>query len=65
MGCVLEVAYRALGLKSEPRMTRFLAAQLALSHYFSVERAKADFGYSPQISTHEGMRRLANWCGTG
>ena len=44
---------------SEPRMTRFLAAQLARHHYFDIRRARPDFGYSPQIATADGMRRLA------
>jgi nucleoside-diphosphate-sugar epimerase len=36
-----------------------MAAQMAHSHYFNITRARKDFGYSPQISTAEGMRRLA------
>jgi 2-alkyl-3-oxoalkanoate reductase len=55
----MEACYGLLRLSGEPRMTRFLAAQLAKDHYFDISRAKADFGYSPQISTSEGMRRLA------
>ncbi len=41
-------------------MTRFLAAQLAKSHYFDISSAKQDFGFSPQVSTEEGMEQLAN-----
>ncbi|HEV7225331.1 MAG TPA: 3-beta hydroxysteroid dehydrogenase, partial [Pirellulales bacterium] len=59
IGAVLEAAYAALRLKGEPRMTRFLAAQLGRSHYFKIDRARRDFGYEPRISTAEGMRRLA------
>jgi nucleoside-diphosphate-sugar epimerase len=40
-------------------MTRFLAAQLSQSHYFNITRAREDLGYTPTISTAEGMRRLA------
>jgi nucleoside-diphosphate-sugar epimerase len=57
-GMVLEGVFRLMRRQSEPRMTRFLAAQLARSHYFSIERARRDFGYTPTISTAEGMRRL-------
>ncbi len=64
-GALLEAAYRMLGKRSEPRMTRFLAAQLARSHYFDISRAREDFGYNPQISVAKGMRRLANWFKTG
>ncbi|MCA9200007.1 MAG: NAD-dependent epimerase/dehydratase family protein [Planctomycetales bacterium] len=60
IGHGMEVVYQLLGWSSEPRMTRFLAAQLATSHYFDIQRARSDFGYVPQISTQEGMRRLVN-----
>lgn len=59
IGAVMETVYRVLGKQSEPRMTRFLAAQLATSHYFDITRAREDFGYSPAISTSAGMHRLA------
>lgn len=57
-GAILELSYWMLGLNSEPRMTRFLAAQLATSHTYSIEKAKRDLGYMPKISTVEGMERL-------
>lgn len=59
VGYALEIAHEAFNLKSEPRMTRFLAAQLAKSHYFDISRAKQDFGYFPRVSNSEGMKRLA------
>jgi len=59
IGAVLETGHRLLGIAREPRMTRFLAAQLAKHHYFDIRRAREDFGYSPQISTADGMGRLA------
>jgi len=60
IGSALEGAYRIAGIRSEPRMTRFLAAQLATHHYFDITRAKTDFGYLPQISISEGMERLGH-----
>jgi len=39
-------------------MTRFLAAQLARSHYFDITKARRDLGYSPRVSTAEGLERL-------
>lgn len=59
IGVVLEAAHRLLRITREPRMTRFLAAQLAKHHYFDIRRAQTDFSYSPQVSTAEGMDRLA------
>ena len=58
-GALLETVYKALGRQSEPRMTRFLAAQLGKSHYFDISRSRHDFGYHPVVSTAEGMERLA------
>ena len=59
LGAAMEMAYRVLRLPGEPRMTRFLAAQLSRSHYFDISAARRDFGFAPQVSTTEGMRRLA------
>ncbi|NOZ39909.1 MAG: NAD-dependent epimerase/dehydratase family protein [Planctomycetes bacterium] len=61
VGVVLETVYRVLGLSGEPPMTRFLAAQLATSHWFDISAARRDFGYEPSVSTAEGMRRLGEW----
>ncbi|MEC9093522.1 MAG: NAD-dependent epimerase/dehydratase family protein [Planctomycetota bacterium] len=58
LGLALEGVYKLLGWQSEPRMTRFLAAQLARHHYYKVDKAKKDFGYEPVISHKEGMTRL-------
>lgn len=63
VGAVLETVYGLFSLSAEPRMTRFLAAQLAKSHYFDISRAKRDFGYEPRISTREGLERLVAYLG--
>jgi nucleoside-diphosphate-sugar epimerase len=60
-GMFLENIHRILAPEKEPRMTRFLAEQLAKSHYFSIARAKEDLGYTPLVSSEEGMRRLLMW----
>ncbi len=61
LGKLCEAVYRVLRLKSEPPMTRFLAAQLATSHWFDISAARQDFGYQPRISTEQGMQRLGLW----
>ena len=60
IGTALEIIYNLLGKTQEPRMTRFLAAQLATSHYFDISRARRDFNYHPVVSPEEGMKRLLN-----
>lgn len=61
VGGLLERIYGVLRLKKEPRMTRFLAEQLAKSHYFSIAQAQKDLGYSEVVSTEEGLRRTVEW----
>jgi nucleoside-diphosphate-sugar epimerase len=61
IGAGCEAAYRVLRFRGEPPMTRFLAAQLATSHWFDIAAARRDFGYQPRVSTAEGMLRLGQW----
>lgn len=61
VGATLESIYGLLRIKSEPRLTRFLASQLATSHYFDISAARRDFGYAPVVSTAEATDRLVEW----
>lgn len=58
IGALLEGAYHLTGRQEEPRMTRFLAQQLAKSHYFSIARAMDELGYRPLVTTEQGMERV-------
>lgn len=60
-GAFLEMIYKSFGLAGEPRMTRFVARELATAHWFDLSAARRDFGYQPQISIKEGMERLRHW----
>ena len=60
-GAVLETLYGLLRIEREPLMTRFLAEQLAHSHWFSIAAARRDLGYEPRIATGEGLLRTAAW----
>jgi nucleoside-diphosphate-sugar epimerase len=57
-GLALECWYKCCRLRGEPIMTRFLAAELAQTHYLNIGKAKRDFGYVPVVTMEEGMRRL-------
>jgi nucleoside-diphosphate-sugar epimerase len=58
-GAVLEGAWSLLRLRGEPPMTRFVASQLAQSHWYSVHAAVRDFGYRGVVSVEEGLRRIS------
>jgi nucleoside-diphosphate-sugar epimerase len=58
-GLALEAMHETLNLASEPRMTRFLAAQLARSHYYDISAARRDLGYEPQVTTEDALRQWA------
>ena len=64
IGAIAEFMYGTLRIGAEPRMTRFLAAQLAKDHYFNIDAASRDFGYAPKVSTTEGLERLLRSLGT-
>jgi 2-alkyl-3-oxoalkanoate reductase len=61
IGAFIEFIYKILPLKGEPRMTRFVAAQLAKSHYFSHQKAFDHFGFSPSITNEEGLKNTLLW----
>lgn len=61
VGAAFEFFYKTLRIKKEPPMTRFVAEELATSHWFDISAAKRDIGYSPRVSIKEGLRMLEDW----
>ncbi|MBB1061755.1 2-alkyl-3-oxoalkanoate reductase [Marilutibacter spongiae] len=62
IGAACEGLWPLLNLKGEPPMTRFLAEQLATTHWYDMAPARRDFGYVPRVSIDEGLTRLkADW----
>ena len=61
IGGILELFHAAFRPKTEPRMTRFLADELATSHWFNLAAAREQLGYEPKVSIDEGLRRLEQW----
>ena len=57
-GAVFETAWRLTGRTDEPRMTRFVARQLATAHWYDISAAKRDIGYAPTVSMEAGLARL-------
>jgi nucleoside-diphosphate-sugar epimerase len=60
-GLVLETVWRSLRLRGEPRMTRFVALQLATSHSYTMTPAQRDFGYTPEVEMDEALDRTVEW----
>jgi nucleoside-diphosphate-sugar epimerase len=65
VGAVLEAAYRLTGRQDEPPMTRFVARQLATSHWYDLSAAKRDLGYAPSVTVQDGLVRLRAWLDDG
>jgi nucleoside-diphosphate-sugar epimerase len=61
MGAFLEFVYKILGIRSEPKMTRFVAKELSTSHWYDISAAKKDLGYYPAVSTDQGLKNLSHW----
>ncbi len=64
LGALLELIYRTLKIQSEPRMTRFVAAQLALDHYFCIDKARRLLDYHPQPIRVAGLKECESWLRT-
>jgi nucleoside-diphosphate-sugar epimerase len=62
IGAACEAAWTLLPLEGEPPLTRFLAEQLATTHWYDMAPATRDFGYVPRVSIAEGLVRLAAAC---
>ncbi len=58
LGAVCEAAWSLLPLRTEPPMTRFVAAELAKDHWFDLTAALRDLGYSPRITMAAGTAEL-------
>jgi nucleoside-diphosphate-sugar epimerase len=59
IGAACEAAWSLLPLRGEPPLTRFLAEQLATTHWYDMGPARRDFGYVPGVTIDEGLQRLA------
>lgn len=58
VGALCEATWRVLPLQGEPPMTRFIAAELAKDHWFSIDAARRDLGYTPRVTMAAGTAEL-------
>jgi nucleoside-diphosphate-sugar epimerase len=58
IGFLCEWFYRGARLSGEPPMTRFVARQLATSHWYDPSPARDELGYQPRVTMEEAMTAL-------
>lgn len=58
LGLLCEWLFKMTLRSQEPPMTRFLALQLALDHWFDISAAKSCLGYQPEVSIDVGLSEL-------
>jgi nucleoside-diphosphate-sugar epimerase len=58
IGAICEALWRVLPVRTEPPMTRFIAAELAKEHWFDITAARRDLGYTPRITMAAGTAEL-------
>lgn len=61
VGIVCEIVYKLLCIRKQPPMTRFVAKELAQSHYFDISAAKMDLHYLPKFSNEEAFEKLIEY----
>lgn len=58
LGMLCEKIFHVLGSKHEPPLTYFVAAQLAMAHWYDISRAQQELGYQPRVSLAQGCALL-------
>lgn len=60
-GGIMELIYKIFPLDGEPPFTRFLASELAMSHFYNISNAKNDFGYIPKYTMEEALEKTLSF----
>jgi nucleoside-diphosphate-sugar epimerase len=60
-GRIFEAMHRVVPSTAGPRMTPYLARNLATAHWYDISAARRDLGYEPVVGIDEGMERLRDW----
>jgi nucleoside-diphosphate-sugar epimerase len=61
VGRVLEAVHLLLPATGDPRMTPFIAKNLASAHWYDISAARRDLDYAPRVSFDEGLLLLKRW----
>lgn len=57
LAAVAEAVWKAGGFRSDPPLTRFLAAEMATDHWFNIDAARRELGYAPSCTVWEATER--------
>ena len=60
-GFMAELVYHTLRIRKPPHLTRHVVSLIGRPTRFSIERAKTELGWRPQVSVAEGFRRALEW----
>ncbi|XZE18245.1 NAD-dependent epimerase/dehydratase family protein [Pirellulaceae bacterium SH449] len=58
VGAALELIFKLARLRSEPPMTRFVAKQLGVAHYFNIDSARKRLGFHPPTNRQEIVENM-------
>jgi len=61
LASMIELGYKIVRFKKPPTLTRFAVASLAGSRTYSIEKARSQLGYHPNVTLEEGLRHLEEW----
>ena len=61
IGGFLEFWWGTFRLGGEPPLTRSVARNLGLSHWYSIDEAVRDFGYAPPVPAEAGFEQTVEW----
>lgn len=61
IGGALEFIWTVLRLGGEPPLTRSVARNLGISHWYSIDEAVRDFGYAPPVPAAAGFEKTIEW----
>jgi len=59
-GAACELLWGLVRKRSDPPMTRFVAVELAKSHYFDISAAKQQLGFSPRVDMETALARTVD-----
>ncbi len=61
VAAILEVVFKLIKSKKPPVLTKMAVAVLSGSRSYSIEKARTELGYKPEVKMDEGIKELKKW----